>query len=503
MFDNLGDKLTGVFKKLRGQAAISESNIQDALKDVKMALLEADVNFKVVRDFTARVKEKALGLEVLNSVKPGQQFIKIVNDELVELLGGQPREWKLDQQKNPGVVMMLGLQGSGKTTFCGKLARRFAKEGRKPMLVACDVYRPAAIMQLEVVGKGVGVPVFQMGQINVLEIAKGAFAAAKEQGRDTLIFDTAGRLHIDEVKMEELVGLKEFIKPDFAFLVADAMTGQDAVNSAEAFHAQVGIDGVCLTKMDGDARGGAALSIHAVTGRPITFIGVGEKSDDLEPFRPESVVSRMLGMGDIVQLVERAQEVVDEKDAEELARKMRKQQFTLADFLKQLQSIKKMGSLTKLLGLIPGMNQLKNLDVSDKDLARIEAMILSMTPKERDNPDILDGSRRKRIATGSGSTIPQINQLLMQFQQMKVMMSKMMGMMGPMSAMAGAGGPAGEVGDDEETGGLADPRRYGMGGGAARQAKAAFTGRNTVSQRDFEKKKAKMKAEKKARKRQK
>lgn len=493
MFESLGDKLTGVFKKLRGEATISESNIQDALREVRVALLEADVNFKVAKDFMAVVKEKALGAEVLKAVKPGQQFIKIVHDELVQLLGGEPPAWKLTAEVKPGIIMMLGLQGSGKTTFCGKMARRLQKEGRKPMLVACDIYRPAAITQLEVVGRQVGVPVYQRGQIDVNEIARGAMAEAKAQGCDTLIFDTAGRLHIDEVKMDELVGLKEYIDPHYTFLVADAMTGQDAVNSAQAFHEQVGIDGVCLTKMDGDARGGAALSIFHITGKPIIFIGVGEKLEDLEPFRPSGVVSRMLGMGDIVQLVERAQEVVDEKEAEEMAKRMRKQQFTLADFLTQLQRIKKMGSFSKLLGLIPGMSQIKNLDISDKDFSRIEAIILSMTPKERENPDILDGSRRKRVALGSGTTVQEINGLLVQFQQMKKMMAQMMGMMSAMPAMQ-QGAVPGLPGADGDVGGVQ------LSEGAIRRAKSAFNKRNVLNQRDYEKKKAKAKAERKARK---
>jgi signal recognition particle subunit SRP54 len=493
MFDNLGNKLTDVFKKMRGQGAITEKNIQDALRDVKMALLEADANFKVVKEFTSRVKEKALGETVLRSVQPGQQFIKIVNDELVDLLGGEAKDWSLEQKdaKKPGIVMMLGLQGSGKTTFCGKLARRFKKQGKKPMLVACDIYRPAAINQLEVVGNTVGVPVFQKGQIDVQKIAKGAFKQAKEEGCDVLIFDTAGRLHIDEVKMDELTGLKDQIDPDYTFLVADAMTGQDAVNSAEAFNSQVGIDGVCLTKMDGDARGGAALSINAVTGKPITFIGVGEKPEDLEVFRPEGIVSRILGMGDVVSLVEQAQEVIDEEEAEAMAAKMRKQQFSLGDFLTQLQRIKKMGSITKLMGLIPGMGNMKNLDVSDKDLGRIEAMILSMTPDERENPDILDGSRRKRVAKGSGSTIQDINGLLQQFQQMKKMMSSMMGMMGSMPAMAQGGVDAeaiGEMGQQE------------ISNAMSRHAKATMHNRKATSSRAFAKKKAKKKAQKKARK---
>jgi signal recognition particle subunit SRP54 len=487
MFDNLGDKLGHVFKKLRGQGTISEGNIKEALRDVRLALLEADANFKVVRDFVERVKEKALGEDVLTSVKPGQQFIKIVHDELVEMMGGhEALSWDLPR-KNPATVMLLGLQGSGKTTFAGKLARRFAKQGRKPLLVACDVHRPAAIKQLQVVGAGVGVPVFEMGQIDPTKIAKAAFAKAKEEGLDTVIFDTAGRLHIDEVKMDELIALRDYVKPDFSFLVADAMTGQDAVNSADSFNAAVGIDGVCLTKMDGDARGGAALSIKAVTGKPITFIGVGEKSEDLELFRPEGVVSRMLGMGDVVQLVERAQEVFDEKEAEALQKKMRKQTLTLSDFLSQLQRIKKMGSLTKLVGLIPGLSSMKNLDVSDKDFARIEAMILSMTPKEREQPDILNGSRRKRVAKGSGSSVEEVNGLLQQFEQMKKMMAGMMGMMNPFAAAGGA--PA--VGPDGQV---------EVSAGLARQVKSAITGRTAVSRKDFEKKKAAEKAAKKQRK---
>jgi signal recognition particle subunit SRP54 len=493
MFENLGDKLGRVFKKLRGQGSITETNIQEALRDVRMALLEADANFKVVKEFVARVKEKALGEEVLTSVKPGQQFIKIVHDELIDMMGGSElRDWSLPAEKKPGIVMLLGLQGSGKTTFAGKLAKRFAKNGRKPMLVACDVHRPAAIKQLQVVGATVGVPVFEMGQIDPVKIAQGALAEAKKQDRDTIIFDTAGRLHIDEVRMDELAGLRDYIKPDYSFLVADAMTGQDAVNSAETFNNAIGIDGVCLTKMDGDARGGAALSIKAVTGKPITFIGVGEKPEDLELFRPEGVVSRMLGMGDVVQLVERAQEVFDEKEAQRLHERMRKSSLTLTDFLSQLQRMKKMGSMSKLIGLIPGLSQLKNLNIDDKDFARIEGIILSMTPKERESPQILDGSRRKRVAKGSGATVEEVNGLLKQFEEMKKMMSRMMSMLGPLGALAGGGGMPMPDGDDF------DPsQQLPIPSAMTRHAKATLGGRATTSRKDFLKKKSVEKAKKK------
>jgi len=492
MFQQLGDKLTRVFKNLRGQGTLSESNVKEALRDVRMALLEADVNFKVAKDFMDRVKDKALGQEVLTSVQPGQQFIKVVHDELIEMMGGEPASFELKPGLGgrPPIIMLLGLQGSGKTTLAGKLSARLLKQKFKPLLVACDIYRPAAIHQLEVVGRTVGVPVYQEGQIDPVQISTNALAMAAREGRDAMIVDTAGRLHIDEVKMDELVALKAFLKPDFCLLVADSMTGQDAVNSADAFNKAVGIDGVALTKMDGDARGGAALSIKAVTGKPIIFMSTGEKPEDLEMFRPQGVVSRLLGMGDVVELVERAQEMYDEKEAEALHKKMRKQTFSLTDFLTQLQRLKKMGSFTKLLGLIPGLSQLKGIDISDKDFARIESMILSMTYKERDYPDVLDASRRRRVAKGSGTSVEEVNGLLRQFDQMKKMMAHMAGMVGPGGAMPAGAGP-GDMPVDE----------MGVPSGFSRQANAMLTGRRTMNDKDFKKKKAADKAKKQQRKR--
>ncbi len=460
MFQTLTDKFEGVFKRLRGEARLTEDNIRDALREVRVALLDADVNFKVVRDFTKAVTDKAVGTETLKSVRPAQQIVKIVYDELTEMLGGVTAEFALQRGKTD-VILLLGLQGSGKTTFAGKLARFCAKSGFKPMLIACDVYRPAAIEQLHVVGRGVGVPVFDMGtETPVAEIAAKGLEAAKEKGCDLVIIDTAGRLHIDEVKMDELVGLKNFCKPDYTFLVADAMTGQDAVHSASAFHQGVGIDGVCLTKIDGDARGGAALSIRAVTQKPIHFIGTGEKSDDLEPFHPDRIASRILGMGDVISLVEKAQETIDADEALAMQKKLRRAEFTLQDFMDQMRKVKKMGPLSSLMKMIPGMGQLtKEMgEIGDDDFKPIEAIINSMTPAEREHPEILDGSRKKRIARGSGSHPADINSLLQEFDQMKTMMSRMMQM--------GGGG----------LGGL-----FGGGGGGPRPAMAGRHGGDSFS----------------------
>lgn len=450
MFDSLSEKFDLVFRKLRGEAKLSEANIRDAMREVRMALLDADVNFKVVKDFTQAVTEKAVGQETLASLRPSQQIIKIVHDELVQMLGGDKAEFKLEKDKL-NIVLLLGLQGSGKTTFSGKLSRYCMKEGFKPFLIACDVYRPAAIQQLHVVGRNVGVPVFDMGtETPVSEIAAKGIEEAKAKGCDLVIVDTAGRLHIDEVKMEELVGLKASVNPNYTFLVADAMTGQDAVTSASHFHEGVGIDGVCLTKIDGDARGGAALSIRAVTQKPIFFIGTGEKSDDLDPFHPDRIASRILGMGDVVTLVEKAQEAINKEEAEAMQEKLRKSQFTLQDFLDQMQKIKKMGPLTGLLKLIPGMgNMMKDHAVDDNALKPMEAMIYSMTKDERDHPEIIDGSRRRRISKGSGRTPQEVNALLKEFEQMRMMMTQMM-QMGkmipsmPKPSPSAAGGGAGQ-----------------------------------------------------------
>ncbi|MCX7719490.1 MAG: signal recognition particle protein [Candidatus Sumerlaeaceae bacterium] len=443
MFESLSERLEGVFKNLRGQGRITEANVKDALRDVKMALLEADVNFRVVKDFVARVQEKALGREVLTSVSPGQLMVKIVYDELVEILGGDNAPFAL-QAGRTNVVLMLGLQGSGKTTFCGKLARRFAREGWHPLLVACDIHRPAAVHQLQVVGEMAGVPVYSEGTGRPApDIARAGLEHARATGRNLVIVDTAGRLHIDEVRMDELQSIKAVTSPTFTFLVADAMTGQDAVTSASTFNDTVGIDGVCLTKMDGDARGGAALSIRAITGKPVKFIGTGEKLDDLVEFFPDRMASRILGMGDVVSLVEKAQEAFDEKQAAKLQTKLRNASFTLQDFLEQMQQVKRMGPLKNLLELIPGLGSaLRGVDLPEKDLKRTEAIIQSMTLAERENPEILNGSRRERIARGSGTTVQEINALITQFLETRKMMQGMMKMGDRARAAAAGDGPA-------------------------------------------------------------
>ena len=426
MFENLGEKFDRIFKKLKGEAAISEKNIRDAMHEVKLALLEADVNFKVVRDFTTRVTERAIGQDVLSSITPGQQVVKIVHDALVEVMGQTAPLFELQQSKI-NTVLLLGLQGSGKTTFAGKLGKFCLKKGWKPLLVACDVYRPAAIHQLKVVGEQAGVAVFDKGQAKPLAIAKGGMDFARSEGNNVVIVDTAGRLHINEVMMDELVELKNFLKPEYTFLVADAMTGQDAVKSASTFNDQVGIDAVCLTKLDGDARGGAALSIRSVTGKPILFSSIGEKLTDLEVFHPDRMASRILGMGDVVTLVEKAQEAFDQKKAEEMHKKILRQTFTFQDFLEQMKQVKKMGSFKDLISMVPGMGrQLKDVEFDEKEFGRVEAMILSMTPEEREQPEILNGSRRLRIAKGSGTSIQDVNAVIKQFDEAKKMMQKMM-----------------------------------------------------------------------------
>ncbi len=432
MFESLGEKFERIFKNLRGHGAISERNIRDAMRDVKLALLEADVHFRVVKEFVTRVTEKAIGSEVLTSITPGQQVIKIVHDELINTMGGPGQPFSL-QPSTINVVLLLGLQGSGKTTLAGKLAKRYMKQGWKPLLVPCDVYRPAAIHQLRVVGKQVGVPSYDQGkQKKPVAIAKNAVEFARKEARDLVIIDTAGRLHINEVLMDELVEIKKAVRPQFTFLVADAMTGQDAVNSASAFNEQVGIDGVCLTKLDGDARGGAALSIKAVTQKPIVFIGVGEKLGDLEEFHADRLVSRILGMGDVLTLVEKAQVTFDEKQARDMERKIRKQTFTFQDFVDQMQQVRKMGSLKDLVGMIPGLGrQVKDMQFDDREFASIEAMILSMTPEEREDPEILNGTRRRRIAQGSGNSVQNVNQLIKQFNEAKRMMKQMFSGGGP------------------------------------------------------------------------
>lgn len=421
MFEDLTIRLDGIFKKLRGRGKLSESNIKDALKEVRLALLEADVNYKVVKEFINQVEVKAIGQEVLRSITPGQKIIKIVNDELADLLGKERVEVKFSAQP-PTIFMLVGLQGSGKTTACGKLARYYRKKGRFPLLVAADVYRPAAVEQLKILGKSLDIPVFS-SKDDPIKICSKAVEYARKEGKDLALIDTAGRLHIDELLMEELLNIKRTVSPKEIILVADAMTGQDAVNVAKTFEKKIGLDGVFLTKMDGDARGGAALSIRAVTGKPIKFVGVGEKLDQLEMFYPDRMASRILGMGDVVSLVEKAQEAVDLKQAEELEKKLRKEAFTLDDFYDQLQQLKKIGPLESILEMIPGMGgkMLRGLKIDEKAMVRVEAMINSMTKEERLKPDLINGSRRKRIARGSGTSVQAVNQLLKQFFMMQKM----------------------------------------------------------------------------------
>ncbi len=426
VFESLSEKLQNALGKLKGKGKISEKDLDLAMREVRLALLEADVNFKVVKDFIKTVKERALGSEVMESLTPGQQVIKIVNDELTRLMG--EKEVKINFASSPPtVILMCGLQGAGKTTTTGKLAYNLKKQNKRPLLVACDIYRPAAIKQLEVVGERVGVPVFSMGdKINPVDIAKAALEHGKKHGNDVIIVDTAGRLHIDETLMDEIKNIHDVVNPKEVLLVLDAMTGQDAVNVAESFNEKLSITGVILTKLDGDARGGAALSIRAVTNKPIKFVGMGEKLDQLEPFYPDRMASRILGMGDVLSLIEKAQANIDEKKALELEKKIRTAQFTFDDFLDQLEQMKNMGPLDQILGMIPGMNSkaLKGLDVDNKELARIEAVIKSMTKKERENPEIIDSSRRKRIALGSGTNVQEVNKLLKQFKETKKMMKK-------------------------------------------------------------------------------
>jgi signal recognition particle subunit SRP54 len=428
MFDNLTEKFQGVVKALRGQGRISEGNIEGALREVRLALLEADVNYNVVKEFTAAVKEKALGAEVLASLSPDQHFIKIVHAELAKMMGGEAQELSL-ARRPPVPVMLVGLQGSGKTTSCGKLALFLQKKKRTPFLVPADVYRPAAIEQLKVLGSQIGIPVFDSDPgADPVEICREAVRYAELNGYDTVLLDTAGRLHIDEELMEELRRIKAAVDPADILLVADAMTGQDAVNVAKAFHQQLSLTGILLTKMDGDARGGAVLSIRAVTGAPVKFVGVGEKLDALEQFFPDRMASRILGMGDILTLVEKAQETIDEKQARELERKLRKSQFTLEDFREQLLRVRKMGSMEDILGMIPGMGgrlkELKGAAPDESELKRTLAIIDSMTREERHNAKILNGSRRKRIALGSGTTVQEVNRLLKNFQQAEAMIKR-------------------------------------------------------------------------------
>ncbi|MFW6278605.1 MAG: signal recognition particle protein [Bacillota bacterium] len=428
IFEGLAEKLQGTLQKLKGKGKLSENDVKQALKEVKLALLEADVNFKVVKNFISRVEERAVGKDVMESLTPGQQVIKIVNEELTDLMGGDRSDLEFSSQP-PTVIMLCGLQGSGKTTTAGKLARQLEAEGKQPMLAAGDVYRPAAIKQLQVLGERLDLPVFSMGdQKDPVDIARGAVNYADSHARDVIILDTAGRLHIDEEMMKELEDIKSEVDPEEILLVVDAMTGQDAVNVAQNFDQSLGINGLVLTKLDGDARGGAALSIKSVTGKPVKFVGTGEKLEDLEPFYPERMASRILGMGDVLSLIEKAEESIDQQKAKKLEEKIRKDQFTLDDFLEQMDQVRNMGSLEQIMGMIPGMGaakQLKNMQFDEKELDYIEAIINSMTEEEKQNPDIIKGSRRKRIAKGSGTSIQEVNRLLKQFKQTKEMMKKL------------------------------------------------------------------------------
>jgi len=425
MFDSLTDRLDKVFRNLRGKGYLTEQNIKDALREIRIALLEADVNYRIVKNFISEVEKRAIGEEVMKSLTPGQQVVKIVYDQLVALMDTEGFELKVYNNKLTK-VMLVGLQGSGKTTACAKLALYYRKKGIKPMMVACDVYRPAAIEQLKILGKQIDIPVVSEDTKDVYKIAEKALNLASQQLINLLIFDTAGRLQIDEPMMDELVRLKAQIKPDYILFVADATTGQEAVNVAKEFYDKLTFDAVILTKLDGDARGGAALSIKAVTDRPIAFVGIGEKISDLEVFYPDRMASRILGMGDVLTLIEKAEQAIDEKESEKLAKKMLKNQFTLNDFLKQLQNIKKMGSLESIIRMIPGMGHKlpADLKIDDKALKHIEAIIQSMTEKEREHPEIINGSRRLRIAKGSGQSVTEVNRLLRQFDEMKKMMKR-------------------------------------------------------------------------------
>lgn len=424
-FEGLSSKLQDITRKLRGKARITESDLKEMLREVKLALLEADVNYKIVKDFISSVQEKALGQDVLKSLTPGQQVIKIVKDELVELLGGE--ESKINFTPNPPtVIMLVGLQGSGKTTTAGKLANLLRKQGKKPLLVACDIYRPAAIKQLQVVGKQLDIPVYaNETSKDVVHIAKQAMSVAISKMNDVVILDTAGRLHIDEELMQELKNVKQGVKPHEILLVVDSMIGQDAVNIAQSFNENLGIDGVVLTKLDGDTRGGAALSVKKVTGRPIKFAATGEKLSDIEVFHPDRMASRILGMGDVLSIIEKAEESFDLEQAEKLEKQLRKKEFDLDDYLTQLRQVKKMGSFSSLLKMMPGMANIKDLKVDDKEFVRIEAMICSMTKEEKKNPKLLNASRRIRIAKGSGTTVQQINQFMKSFEMTQKMMKKM------------------------------------------------------------------------------
>ena len=430
MLESLTEKLTNALKRFRNKGKLTEADVKEGMREVKLALLEADVNFKVVKDFVKNVSERAVGEAVMESLLPAQQIVKIVNEELVRLMGSETPKLEI-ASRPPTVVMMVGLQGAGKTTHAAKIASMYKKKGKNPLLVACDVYRPAAVQQLEIVGESVGVPVFSMGtSVSPVEIAKAGVEHARRHGCDLVFIDTAGRLQIDEVLMEELANIRKATEPTEILLVVDAMTGQEAVNVAKAFNDLLDISGVVLTKMDGDARGGAALSVRYITGKPIKFIGTGEKLDMIELFHPDRMASRILGMGDVLSLIEKAEAAIDKKQAEEMERKLREASFTLDDFLEQMRQLKKMGNLEQLLAMVPGVNAsaLKGINMDEKQMGKVEAIILSMTRKERDKPEVIDGSRRRRIAQGSGTKVEDVNRLLKQFDQMKKMMKQMGGM---------------------------------------------------------------------------
>lgn len=448
-FESLSSRLQNVFSKLRGKGKVSEDDVNEAMREVRLALLEADVNFKVVKDFIAKVKEQAIGLDVSKSFTPGMVVIDIVNKELTELMGGT--QSKLAKaNKPPTVIMMAGLQGAGKTTTTGKLAKLLQKGNHKPLLIACDIYRPAAIKQLQVLGEQIKAPVFSLGdQTSPVEIARAGLQHAKENGNDYVIIDTAGRLHIDEELMEELKQIHQITKPDEVLLVVDAMTGQDAVNVAKSFHEQLELTGVVLTKLDGDTRGGAALSVKAVTGCPIKFAAMGEKIDSLEPFHPERMASRILGMGDMLSLIEKAQSNIDAEKAKEMERKMRTAEFTFDDFLEQMEQVRNLGPLDQIMDMLPGMNKMKgmkDMKVDEKQIGRVEAIVRSMTKEEKQKPELLNHSRRKRIAAGSGTTVVEVNRLIKQFDDMKKMMKQFSSMIGPKGPKGGKKGLKGLLG---------------------------------------------------------
>jgi len=439
MFQSLSDRLTNAFKHFKNKGKLTEADVKEGMREIKLALLEADVNFKVVKEFIKITTERAIGSDVLESLMPAQQIVKIVNEELTALMGNQNSKLMISS-KPPTVIMMAGLQGAGKTTHTGKLALLYKKQGKRPLLAACDVYRPAAIKQLQVVGEAVGVPVFTLENCNEpVKIAKAALEHAIKHGHDMLFIDTAGRLHIDENLMEELKQIKAAVSPTEILFVVDAMTGQDAVNAAESFNSLLDITGVILTKLDGDTRGGAALSVRQVTGKPIKFIGTGEKLDCIEPFYPDRMASRILGMGDVLSLIEKAEQSLDEKKSKELERKLREQTFTLTDFLDQFAQLRSMGPLDQLMGMLPGANTaaMKDVKIDEKQIDRMEAIILSMTPNERDNPDVINASRKKRIATGCGLTVEEVNKLLKQYEGTKKLMKQFAGASGQMGKSMG------------------------------------------------------------------